>query len=302
DDIYHYLLIDNKVSSEIKTTKIEQAIASIQLYINEFLSLDMKNANSLIKSRQFFIDWDKYNKRYSTWSGVSLLAYYPENYIDPTVRIGQTKMMDTLLQSISQNSINSDTVDDAFKTYLTSFEQIANLDVISGYHDSVRLEDGHTYFIGCNASEKVSYYWRSADHSKIKKGVMAANAWTEWTKIENGANPYNNLIRPVIFNNRLYVAWIEQKETESKKSENKEESTSTPISKQTQYSLILSHIRYDGTWSSPIDFQLPNNIIDNEKGNFYLSYNEELDKLYFLTYVTSDIYKDENKEYQVYSI
>ncbi|MDF4667639.1 hypothetical protein P3526_25535, partial [Vibrio parahaemolyticus] len=66
--------------------------------------------------------------------------------------------------------------------------------------------------------------------------------------------------------------------------------------------LILSHVRYDGTWSSPIDFQLPNNIIDNEKGNFYLSYNEELDKLYFLTYVTSDIYKDENKEYQVYSI
>ncbi|MGE9806749.1 neuraminidase-like domain-containing protein, partial [Escherichia coli] len=70
---------------------------------------------------------------------------------------------------------------------------------------------------------------------------MAANAWTEWTKIENGANHYNNLIRPVIFNNRLYVAWIEQKETENKKSENKEESTSTPISKQTRYNLILSH-------------------------------------------------------------
>ncbi|MEX5896042.1 hypothetical protein AB6H17_04635 [Proteus vulgaris] len=95
---------------------------------------------------------------------------------------------------------------------------------------------------------------------------------------------------------------MNKKETENKKSENKEESTSTPISKQTRYNLILSHIRYDGTCSLPIDFQLPNNIIDNEKGNFHLSYNEELDKLYFLTYVTSDIYKDENKEYQVYSI
>ncbi|WP_368910966.1 neuraminidase-like domain-containing protein [Proteus vulgaris] len=297
DDIYSYLLIDNKVSSEIKTTKIEQAIASIQLYINEFLSLDIKNEHSPIKSRQFFKDWDKYNKRYSTWSSVSLLTYYPENYIDPTVRIGQTKMMDTLLQTISQNSINSDTIDDAFKTYLTSFEQIANLDVISGYHDGVTLEDGYTYFIGCNASEKVSYYWRSADHSKIKKGIMAANAWTEWTKIDNGANPYNNLIRPVIFNNRLYIAWIERKETE-----NKEKSTSTPISKQICYSLNLSHIRYDGTWSSPIDFQLSDNIVENKKGNFHLSYNEELDKLYFLTYVTSDSYEDENKECQVYSI
>ncbi|WP_311754123.1 neuraminidase-like domain-containing protein [Proteus columbae] len=302
DDIYNYLLIDNKVSSEIKTTKIEQAIASIQLYINEFLSLNAKNINTPVASRQFFRDWDKYNKRYSTWSGISLLAYYPENYIDPTVRIGQTKMMDTLLQTISQNSINSDTIDDAFKTYLTSFEQIANLDVISGYHDGVTLKEGYTYFVGCNASEKANYYWRSADHSKIKKGVMAANAWTEWTKIENGANPYNNLIRPVIFNNRLYLAWIEQKEIENKESENKDKSTSTAISKQTSYSLNLSHIRYDGTWSTSVNFQLSDNFIENIKGNFHLSYNQELDKLYFLTYITSDSYKDENKEYQVYSI
>nr|MBG3151099.1 hypothetical protein [Proteus mirabilis] len=302
DDIYNYLLIDNKVSSEIKTTKIEQAIASIQLYINEFLALNEKNINTPVASRQFFRDWDKYNKRYSTWSGISLLAYYPENYVDPTVRIGQTKMMDTLLQTISQNSINSDTIDDAFKTYLTSFEQIANLEVISGYHDGVTLKEGYTYFIGCNASEKASYYWRSADHSKIKKGVMAANAWTEWTKIENGANPYNNLIRPVIFNNRLYVAWIEQKEIKNKESENKEKSTSTPLSKQTSYSLNLSHIRYDGTWSTSVNFQLPDNIMDNKKGNFHLSYDQELDKLYFLTYIISDSYKDENKECQVYSI
>ncbi|WP_100158951.1 Tc toxin subunit A-related protein [Proteus columbae] len=302
DDIYRHLLIDNKVSSQIKTTKIEQAIASIQLYVNEFLSLDMGNNHAPIKSRQFFKDWDKYNKRYSTWSGISLLTYYPENYIDPTVRIGQTKMMDTLLQTISQNSINSDTIDDAFKTYLTSFEQIANLDVISGYHDSVRLEDGMTYFIGCNASEKASYYWRSADHSKIKKGVMAANAWTEWTKIENGANPYNNLIRPVIFNDRLYVAWIERKETENKETEKKETSESKPVSEQTSYSLNLSHIRYDGTWSSSINFPLSDDILKNEKGNFYLSYNQDLDKLYFLTYITSDGYKDENQDYQVYSI
>ncbi|MDO5404296.1 MAG: neuraminidase-like domain-containing protein [Proteus sp. (in: enterobacteria)] len=302
DDVYYYLLIDNKISSEIKTTKIEQAIASIQLYINEFLSLDIKANHTPIKSRQFFIDWDKYNKRYSTWSSVSLLTYYPENYIDPTVRIGQTKMMDTLLQTIGQNSINSDTIDDAFKTYLTSFEQIANLDVISGYHDGVTLEDGKTYFIGHNVSEKTSYYWRSADHSKIKKGVMASNAWTEWTKIENGASPYNNLIRPVIFNNRLYVAWIERKEAENREIENKEKTMSVPISTQARYSLNLSHIRYDGTWSSPIDFQFSNNIIEKKEGNFHLSYDQELDKLYFLTYITKDTYDDGNKEYNVYSI
>lgn len=297
DDLYQYLLIDNKVSSEIKTTKIEQAISSIQLYINSCLSDDEKETKTIVKSRQFFKDWNNYNKRYSTWSGISLLAYYPENYIDPSIRIGQTKMMDTLLQTISQNSINSDTIEDAFKTYLTSFEQIANLEVISGYHDGDTLEDGITYFIGRNPADPMSYYWRSADHSKIKQGVMAANAWTEWTKIENGSNPHNNLIRPVIFNNRLYIAWIESNAMAST-----DEKLSTEIHKETKYSLNLSHIRYDGTWSSSTRFSLTDSFLKENNGNFHLSYNQNIDKLFILTYVTSNEYPEDIDNYHIYSI
>ncbi len=297
DDLYQYLLIDNKVSSEIKTTKIEQAISSIQLYINSCLSDDEKETKTTVRSRQFFKDWNNYNKRYSTWSGISLLAYYPENYIDPSIRIGQTKMMDTLLQTVSQNSINSDTIEDAFKTYLTSFEQIANLEVISGYHDGDSLEDGITYFIGRNPADPMSYYWRSADHSKIKAGVMAANAWTEWTKIENGSNPHNNLIRPVIFNNRLYIAWIESSEIAST-----DEKSPTEIHKETKYSLNVSHIRYDGTWSSSTRFPLTDTFLKEKNGNFHLSYNQDIDKLFILTYVTSSEYLEDSDNYHIYSI
>ncbi|QEK49503.1 hypothetical protein FY167_16410 [Proteus mirabilis] len=297
DDLYQYLLIDNKVSSEIKTTKIEQAISSMQLYINSCLSDEEKEIKTTVKSRQFFKDWNNYNKRYNTWSGISLLAYYPENYIDPSIRIGQTKMMDTLLQTISQNSINSDTIEDAFKTYLTSFEQIANLEVISGYHDGDTLEDGITYFIGRNPADPMSYYWRSADHSKIKAGVMAANAWTEWTKIENGSNPHNNLIRPVIFNNRLYIAWIESSEIAST-----DEKSPTEIHKEKKYSLNLSHIRYDGTWSSSTRFPLTDTFLKENNGNFHLSYNQDIDKLFILTYVTSSDYLDDSDNYHIYSI
>lgn len=291
DDVYHYLLIDNQVSSEIMTTPIAQAIANIQFYINNCLSDNEKEVDKNVKSRTFFAQWDEFNKRYSTWAGVSKLVYYPENYVDPTMRIGQTKMMDTLLQSISQNSVNSDTVEDAFKTYLTSFEQIANLEVLSGYHDSVTLDDGITYFIGRNPADQMSYYWRSADHSKIKDGKMAANAWTEWTKIENGLNPYNGLIRPVIFNSRLYIAWIERTETAK-------ENTSQPIEKEIKYSLKLSHIRYDGSWISPIDFSL-NNIFNNENYSFHLTYNEESEQLLFTFYKKENIYDENYKDFSV---
>ncbi|MGC2866410.1 neuraminidase-like domain-containing protein [Proteus vulgaris] len=295
DDVYHHLLIDNQVSSEIMTTPIAQAIANIQFYINNCLSGDEKDVDKNVKGRTFFVQWNEFNKRYSTWAGVSKLVYYPENYVDPTMRIGQTKMMDTLLQSISQNSVNRDTVEDAFKTYLTSFEQIANLEVLSGYHDSVTLNDGITYFIGRNPADQMSYYWRSANHSKIKGDKLAANAWTEWTKIENGLNPYNDLIRPVIFNSRLYIAWIERTEVAKDKA-------SQSIEKEIKYSLKLSHIRYDGSWSAPVSFELQDEMIKDNKGSFHLTYNEELDELFVFLYKMKSSYDSDNSDYHLYSI
>ncbi|OCA53682.1 neuraminidase-like domain-containing protein [Photorhabdus namnaonensis] len=254
DDLYQYLLIDNQVSAEIKTTRIAEAIASIQLYVNRALENVETHAVSNVITRQFFLDWDKYNKRYSTWTGVSQLVYYPENYIDPTMRIGQTKMMDTLLQSVSQSQLNADMVEDAFKSYLTSFEQVANLEVISAYHDNVNNDQGLTYFIGHSKTEVNQYYWRSVDHSKFNDGKFAANAWSEWHKIDCAINPYQSTIRPVIYKSRLYLIWLEQKETAKQKEDNK-------VITDYHYELKLAHIRYDGTWNVPITFDVNEKIL-----------------------------------------
>ncbi|NDK99948.1 neuraminidase-like domain-containing protein [Photorhabdus bodei] len=253
DDLYQYLLIDNQVSAAIKTTRIAEAIASIQLYVNRALENIETHAISDVITRQFFIDWDKYNKRYSTWAGVSQLAYYPENYIDPTMRIGQTKMMDTLLQSVSQSQLNANTVEDAFKSYLTSFEQVANLEVISAYHDNVNNNQGLTYFIGHSKTEVNQYYWRSVDHSKFNDGKFAANAWSEWHKIDCAINPYQSTIRPVIYKSRLYLIWLEQKEIAKQDKDNK-------VITDYYYELKLAHIRYDGTWNTPIAFDVNSKI------------------------------------------
>ena len=75
DDIWRKLLIDGKVSAEITTTPLADAIAGIQLYINRTVAGDERGDNAVLE-RQFFKDWDTYNKRYSTWAGVSQLVYY----------------------------------------------------------------------------------------------------------------------------------------------------------------------------------------------------------------------------------
>ncbi|MFD0709751.1 toxin [Photorhabdus luminescens] len=248
--LYTYLLIDNQVSADVITSRIAEAIAGIQLYVNRALNRDEGQLASDVSTRQFFTDWERYNKRYSTWAGVSELVYYPENYVDPTQRIGQTKMMDALLQSINQSQLNADTVEDAFKTYLTSFEQVANLKVISAYHDNVNVDQGLTYFIGIDQAAPGTYYWRSVDHSKCENGEFAANAWGEWNKITCAVNPWKNIIRPVVYMSRLYLLWLEQ---QSKKSDDGK----TTIY---QYNLKLAHIRYDGSWNTPFTFDVTEKV------------------------------------------
>ncbi|HHN8404688.1 TPA: neuraminidase-like domain-containing protein, partial [Morganella morganii] len=284
DDIWRKLLIDGKVSAAITTTPLADAIAGIQLYINRTVAGDEPGADKAVLERQFFKDWDTYNKRYSTWAGVSQLVYYPENFIDPTIRIGQTGMMNTMLEQLSQSELNSDTLEDGFRQYLTAFEQVANLKVISGYHDAVDIDEGNTWFIGTSQTEPKKYYWRKADHSKCQNGRFAANAWSDWKEITCAVNPYQDMVRPVIFRSRLCLLWIEEQIQKDVKDSEK----SAPA-----YIMKLSHIKYDGGWASPFSYNVTNDFVTMKEGRkgLYCAENPGKSALTVACYLVKDSYK-----------
>ncbi|REL18922.1 insecticidal toxin protein [Morganella morganii] len=288
DDIWRTLLIDGKVSAEITTTPLADAIAGIQLYINRTIAGDEPGADNAVLERQFFKDWDTYNKRYSTWAGVSQLVYYPENYIDPTIRIGQTGMMNTMLEQLSQSELNSDTLENGFRQYLTAFEQVANLKVISGYHDAVEIDEGNTWFIGTSQTEPKKYYWRKADHSKCRNGHFAANAWSDWKEITCAINPYQDMMRPVIFRSRLYLLWVEKQVR--KDDDGKKEISS--------FTLKLTHIKYDGSWASPFSYDVTNEFVKMEEGRkgLYCTENPGKNALTVACYLVKDSYNFSQKK------
>lgn len=298
DDLYQYLLIDNQVSSDTKTSPISAAITSIQLYVNNCLYGQEADVSVTGRVRPFFADWARCNKRYSQWAAVKQLIYFPENYLDPTQRVGQTGMMDKLLRSLNQGPLNKDTVEDAFKTYLTDFEQIANLSVITGYHDGLNTDRGLTYFIGATQAEPVEYYWRTVDQSQRKDGKFPASAWGEWKKIDTAAlQPMGELIRPVMFNSRLHILWVERQQ----KAEQKNGAT-TPFF---DYAFKLAYLRHDGTWSTPFNFpfSLNGNLKACEKAtasvndlSLYCAPWFSQDKLIIIIYKKDWILNKENKK------
>ncbi|MGB3431456.1 neuraminidase-like domain-containing protein [Achromobacter sp.] len=265
--LYSHLLIDNQVSAQVKTSRLAEAIASVQLYVHRTLNGQETDADTAVLTRQFFVDWDTYNARYSTWAGVSQLVYYPENYVDPTLRVGQTAMLDKMLQQISQSTLSSDGVELGVLDYLTAFDEIANLDVVSGYHDNIDVNQGLSYFVSSSQTEPKKFYWRSVDHSKGILGGFPANAWSEWREITCAITPWDMIIRPVLLNSRLLISWVERTDQVSN-----DGTTASSV-----YTLKLSRINYDGGWSSPFSYDVTaiiHRVLQhtNEVGMFFSEY------------------------------
>ncbi|WP_329609594.1 neuraminidase-like domain-containing protein, partial [Pseudomonas syringae] len=124
EGLYQYLLLDNLNGPQVMTSRVAEAIVSLQTFIQRTLSAaeSQGTVDKAAVTGQFFTDWERYNQRYSTWAGAAKLVYYPENYVDPTVRLGQSGMMNTMLQTLGQAQLNTDTVGDAFNTSLDWLE------------------------------------------------------------------------------------------------------------------------------------------------------------------------------------
>ncbi|MGI9920198.1 neuraminidase-like domain-containing protein [Vibrio owensii] len=279
EDLYRYLLIDNKVSGEILTTQVAESIASLQLYVNKCIQGFEPNIDHELLLRPFFEHWSRYNNRYSTWAGLEKLTFYPENYVEPTLRYNQTRLQQALLSDISQNQLNDDTVDDAYRRYLNQFEEVANLDVLSGYLHGNDFHLGDTYFAARSKEKPHRYYWRSLDNT-ASDGMdgYVASAWSEWEEITTPMTPLRDQVRLVMFQDRLYISWIEAVESAEK------DSSSDKIEPKTSYLLKLSYRKIDGTWAAALEYPLnmPSSLITTF--NLYSTYHSETGSMLFMLY------------------
>ncbi|MFV8800308.1 neuraminidase-like domain-containing protein [Yersinia sp. LJYL362] len=211
DDLYQYLLLDTKISNEVKTSNVAEAISSLQLYIERCIDGAEPDAAADKIARHFSTDsflhdWSLYNKRYSRWAGKEKLKYYAADYIDPTLRYNKTELFTEFEQSINQAKLTENAVTKALKKYLLSYEKLSTIQTVS----SCSAKEIDTYFfIGKSSSLPTQYYWRSyVDHS------TKAPYWSEWKDINSSINMDDiQKIIPSWENNRLQMFCISVKKT-----------------------------------------------------------------------------------------
>ena len=271
NDLYEYKLLDVQVSQAVATSPVASAIASVQQYINAALMGMEPGYETKVMEEHLITQWRDINSQYPIWAANQQLRYYPEVYIDPSLRLSKSTYFQQLENDLNQNKIHIDTTQEAVLGYLASFEEVANLTIINGYINTDDFKNGMYYFIGKSRAESV-YYWRSVDMSqRTYKDINGTNpdqpkfdnpqpgAWSDWYKasLPISASAIERTIRPVLFNNRLFVFWVECIDTNAEALTVEHSQVPAPgtptttVKANPMLRLNLVYKKYDDSWSVP---------------------------------------------------
>lgn len=237
DELYQYLLLDTQIGSEVKTSKVAEAISSLQLYIERSIEGVEPDAAAdkvakHFSTDQFLHNWSTYNKRYARWAGKEKLKYYAADYIDPTLRYNKTELFTAFEQSINQGKLTENAITKALQKYLIQYDELCHLETIA--HVEVSEKNAH-YFIGRSQHTPYQYFWRSCHQAnQVKAGYI----WSEWKKVNINIDPLKkSYIRLFWIDNRFYVYW-----------ESTEEITKQGGGKEAHNYHNLSYKNDDDTW------------------------------------------------------
>ncbi|WP_460131351.1 Tc toxin subunit A-related protein [Pseudomonas sp. S1_E04] len=271
NDLYEYKLLDVQVSQAVATSPVASAIASVQQYINAALMGMEPGYETKVMEDHLITQWRDINSQYPIWAANQQLRYYPEVYIDPSLRLSKSSYFQQLENDLNQNKIHIDTTQEAVLAYLASFEEVANLTIINGYISTDDFRNGMYYFIGKSRAESV-YYWRSVDMSqRTYKDLNSPNpdrpkfdypqpgAWSDWHKanLPISASAIERTIRPVLFNNRLFIFWVECIDSSPDAltvEHSQAPAPGTPVTtvkSNPMLRLNLVYKKYDDSWSVP---------------------------------------------------
>lgn len=139
DGLFEYFLIDVQMDAAMETSRIKQAISSVQLFVQRcFLGLEEEyngiKSNTLDRTR-----WE-WMQRYRVWEANRKVFLYPENWIESNLRDDKSPFFKELESELLQKDINKPNVIDALKTYLYKVDAVANMEVV-GLYIELRLDD-----------------------------------------------------------------------------------------------------------------------------------------------------------------
>ena len=210
--LFKYFLIDVEMSACQLTSRIKQALSSIQLFVQRcFLNLENRyvqvtqDEKEDTSSPNAWSQW-KWMKNYRIWEANRKIFFYPENWLEPELRDDKSPFFEELENELLQNEVTKENVEESFINYLHKVDEVSHLEVCGMYHqmedlnpDEAGYETNIVHVIGRTKAIPNIYYYRAYD--------MNYSSWTAWEKID--VDITGDHVVPVVYNRKLHLFWLQ---------------------------------------------------------------------------------------------
>lgn len=211
NSLFKYFLIDVEMSSCQLTSRMKQALSSVQLFVQRcFLNLENRfvqvsqDEKEDVSSPNAWSQW-KWMKNYRIWEANRKIFFYPENWLEPELRDDKSPFFEELENELQQNEVTTENAEAAFLNYLQKVDEVAHLDVCGMYHqmedltpDEVGYEVNIVHVIARTKGSPHVYYYRTYD--------MNYSTWSAWEKID--VEITGEHVTPVVYNRKLHLFWL----------------------------------------------------------------------------------------------
>jgi len=137
DSLFEFFLIDVQMDACMQTSRLKQAISSVQLFVQRcFLG---EEAIRGIPNKILDRDRWRWMQRNPLWVANKKIYIWPENWTLTSLRDDKSAFFKGLESDLLQKDINKQNVIDACKTYLYKVDEVTNMEVI-GLHIEMEVD------------------------------------------------------------------------------------------------------------------------------------------------------------------
>jgi hypothetical protein len=294
DGLFEYFLIDVQMGACMDTSRIVQANASVQMFVNRcLLNLESNKSSGVEKGvPPSAIDKDRFEwmKNYRVWEANRKIFLYPENWLEPDWRNDRSEFFKELESYLVQNDITDRSVEQAFRNYLASLNEVANPDVC-GLHQE-KYDDGSfkcLHVFARTHSAPYKYFYRTWNQYR---------KWSAWQKVpvdirsvedlQDGNNSGVHVV-PVVWKKRLFLFWPEFREMQEAP-DTGNDSAEQAAKKQMSTLAAIKYWQVQLAWSEYVDNKWTPKQVSKEYVTIYPGNNLEKDLL-LTPYIEADTQK-----------
>ncbi|MEU1054332.1 neuraminidase-like domain-containing protein [Streptomyces sp. NPDC005876] len=194
--LYAHFLIDVEMSPCMLTSRLKQAAASAQLFVQR---VQLNLETDILAATDLDPRWKQWSwmKRYRVWEANRKVFLYPENWLEPELRDEKSPFFRDLEQELMQNEVTAESAEEAFRTYLESLDQVANLEIRAQHTEVAGPDETYLHVIGRTRSSQGAEYY----HRRQVNGAR----WTPWERIDLEIN--SNHLVTAVHHRRLHLLW-----------------------------------------------------------------------------------------------